>query len=72
MVDYSSGWNLELDQQMIERIGPMRQMQSGHPRPVYRYRIVAVDTVDEMVAERRAGKRSVQDILLAAMKRLGS
>lgn len=72
MVDYSSGWSLEHDQQMIERIGPMRQMQSGHPRPVYRYRIVAVDTVDEMVAERRAGKRSVQDILLDAMKRLSA
>jgi len=69
MVDFSSGWNLEYDQQVIERIGPMRQIQSGHPRPVYRYRIVATDTVDEMVAERRATKRSVQDILLAAMNR---
>ena len=69
LVDFSSGWDLELDQQLIERIGPMRQMQAGLDRPVYRYRIVAIDTVDEMVAERRAGKKSVQDILLAAMNR---
>ena len=69
MVDFSSGWNLEYDQQVIERIGPVRQMQSGFKRPVFRYRLVAVDTVDELVAERRELKCSVQDILLAAMNR---
>lgn len=72
LVDFSSGWNLEHDDQVIERIGPMRQYQSGLDRPVYRYRIVAKDTVDEMVADRRASKRSVQAILLAAMKRRAS
>jgi SNF2 family DNA or RNA helicase len=71
LVDYSSGWNLEHDDQVIERIGPMRQFQSGLKRPVYRYRIMARNTVDEMVKERRSSKRSVQDILLAAMKRKG-
>lgn len=69
MVDFSSGWNLEYDQQVIERIGPVRQMQSGHKRPVYRYRLVAVDTVDELVSERREGKATVQQILLDAMNR---
>lgn len=69
LVDFSSGWDLELDQQIVERIGPVRQFQSGYKRPVYRYRIVAVDTVDEMVAARRRLKCSVQDILLAAMNR---
>lgn len=69
LVDYSSGWNLESDEQVIERIGPMRQYQSGLNRPVYRYRILAKNTVDEMVRDRRASKRSVQEILLAAMKR---
>ncbi len=69
LVDFSSGWALELDQQLIERIGPMRQMQAGLDRPVYRYRLVATDTVDEMVSERRATKRTVQEILLDAMKR---
>jgi len=72
-IDYSSGWNLEYDQQFIERIGPMRQMQSGHKRAVHRYRLIAVDTADEMVAERRTTKASVQTILLNAMNRkLGS
>jgi SNF2 family DNA or RNA helicase len=69
LVDYSSGWNLEHDDQIIERIGPMRQYQAGLDRPVYRYRIMARDTVDLMVKERRASKRSVQEILLEAMKR---
>ena len=69
LVDYSSGWNLEFDQQIMERIGPVRQMQSGLNRPVYRYRIVATNTVDELVALRRKSKASIQSILLEAMKR---
>ena len=69
LVDYSSGWDLESDLQVIERIGPMRQFQAGLDRAVYRYRLVALNTVDEMVAERRSTKASVQDILLSAMKR---
>lgn len=69
LVDFSSGWNLESDDQIIERIGPMRQFQSGLDRPVYRYRLIAEDTVDEMVKLRRESKRSVQEILLEAMKR---
>jgi SNF2 family DNA or RNA helicase len=69
LVDYSSGWDLEGDDQIIERIGPMRQFQSGIDRPVYRYRLIAERTVDEMVKTRRESKRSVQDILLESMKR---
>lgn len=69
LADFSSGWDMELDDQILERIGPMRQMQSGYDRPVYRYRIVAKDTMDEDVLLRHASKRSVQDILLEAMKR---
>lgn len=69
MIDYSSGWNLEFDQQILERIGPMRQMQAGYKRPVYRYRLIATDTADEMVQERRESKATVQEILLAAMNR---
>jgi len=69
LVDYSSGWNLEYDLQLGERVGPLRQMQSGLNRPVYRYRIQAKDTVDELVKLRRETKRSVQSILLEAMKR---
>ena len=69
LVDFSSDWDLELDDQILERIGPLRQMQAGLDRPVYRYRIVAKDTLDEDVLLRHATKRSVQDLLLEAMKR---
>jgi len=69
LVDFSSGWNLESDDQIIERLGPMRQYQAGYDRPVYRYRILAEDTVDELVKVRRESKRSVQNVLLEAMKR---
>jgi len=62
-------WNLEEYQQIVERIGPTRQAQAGHDRPVFIYHIVAIGTVDEFVMERRESKREVQDILLEAMKR---
>lgn len=62
-------WNLEEYMQVIERIGPVRQMQAGHNRPTYVYPIVARDTVDELVMARRESKREVQDLLLEAMKR---
>jgi SNF2 family DNA or RNA helicase len=69
LVDYTSGWDLEYDQQVIERIGPMRQYQAGLNRPVYRYRIVAHRTADLLVKQRRQSKRSVQSILFEALKR---
>ncbi len=68
---FSSGWNLEEDMQILERIGPTRQKQAGLDREVYVHRIVVRGTVDELVAERRATKMSVQEILLNAMKRRG-
>lgn len=64
-------WDLELRQQVIERIGPMRQFQSGLDRQVFIHDIVTEGTVDEDVLLRHATKRSVQDILLDAMKRKG-
>lgn len=64
-------WNLEERQQIIERIGPTRQLQAGHDRPMFIHNIIAAGTVDEMVIERTETKREVQDILLAAMKRKG-
>ena len=62
-------WDLEQFQQIIERIGPTRQAQAGHDRPVFIHHIVAADTVDELVIARRESKREVQDLLLEAMKR---
>lgn len=62
-------WDLEQYLQILERIGPVRQLQAGHNRPVFIYHIVAAGTVDELVMARRDSKRTVQDILLEAMKR---
>ncbi len=65
---FGCNWDMELRQQMIERIGPTRQMQSGFDRPVFVYDIVAQDTIDEVVLERHKSKRAVQDLLLEAVK----
>ncbi|MGY0332370.1 DEAD/DEAH box helicase [Xylella fastidiosa subsp. fastidiosa] len=62
-------WDLEQYQQIIERIGPTRQAQAGHKRPVFIHHIVAAGTVDELVMARRESKREVQDLLLEAVKR---
>ena len=69
LVYFGHGWDLELRQQILERIGPMRQKQSGHNRPVWVYSIVADDTLDDVVLERHATKRETQDLLLEAMVR---
>ena len=69
LVFFGHWWDLEQFQQIIERIGPTRQAQAGHDRPVFIHHIVAADTVDELVMARRESKREVQDLLLDAMKR---
>lgn len=69
LVFFSVNWNLEEHQQIIERIGPTRQMQAGHDRPVFIHYILARDTVDEIVLARIETKREVQDLLLDALKR---
>ena len=71
LVFFSHWWDLEQYQQIIERIGPTRQAQAGHPRAVFLYHIVARDTVDELVMLRRETKKEVQDILLDALKKSG-
>lgn len=68
LVFFGHDWNLENRLQIIERIGPTRQMQAGHDRPMFIHNIIAAGTVDEMVLERVETKRAVQDILLDAMK----
>lgn len=71
LIDYSSGFNLEYDEQVIERIGPTRQAQIGKDVAVFRYRIVARDTIEETaVLPRLASKMDVQEALKAAMKRM--
>ena len=68
-VAFDHWWDLEHHQQITERIGPVRQAQAGHNRPVHHHYITATGTVDDLVMARPETKRSVQDLLLEAMKR---
>lgn len=68
LVFLSHWWDLEQHDQILERIGPVRQMQAGHDRPVFIHYIVARGTIDELVVARRESKRAVQDLLLDYMK----
>lgn len=68
LVFFGLWWGLEEHQQIIERLGPVRQRQAGHNRPVFLHYLVATDTVDELVLARLETKRAVQDLLLDAMK----
>lgn len=69
LVFFSITWNLEEHDQIIERIGPVRQMQAGFERPVFIYYIMARDTVEQLVKLRLESKRSTQDILMEALRK---
>lgn len=68
MVMYTPDWNAEYYEQVIERIGPMRQKQAGLNRPVWIYRIEVKDTIDTTILAAIDGKmdvsQSVKDYLL--------
>ncbi len=67
---YGLGWSLEQYQQIIERIGPMRQRQSGYDRSVFVHHILARGTLDERVLMVLQGKASTQAVLMDALKEL--
>lgn len=67
LVYFSMDWNLEHRLQILERIGPARQFQAGHDRPVFVYNILSRDTVDELALARCETKKDVQDILMEAV-----
>ncbi len=69
LVFFGHWWNLEERLQIIERIGPTRQLQAGYDRAMFIHNIIAKNTVDELVIERVETKREVQDILMASLKR---
>lgn len=68
IVFYGLWWDLEQHEQIIERIGPTRQAQSGYNRPVFVHRLITKGTVDKLVLARLQTKASVQSLLLDAMK----
>lgn len=69
LVFFGSDWRMEDHVQVIERIGPMRQKQSGHNRPVLIHYLLMEGTIDETIYERLETKKSVQEVLLNAMNR---
>lgn len=69
VVFFAQDWNLEYHDQVLERVGPMRQLQEGFPdRAVFLHYIVARKTTDVAVMARRESKCSVQDALMDYMK----
>lgn len=70
VVFFAQDWNLEYHDQVLERVGPMRQLQEhgDSAPPVFLHYIVARKTLDEVVVARRASKRSVQDMLMDYVK----
>lgn len=68
VVFFAQDPNLEYHDQILERVGPMRQLQAGKDRPVFLHYLVARGTIDELEITRRNTKRSVQDALMDYMK----
>jgi SNF2 family DNA or RNA helicase len=66
---YTNTWDLELRLQVLERIGPARQLASGYDRAVLVYDCVAHDTIDDNVMDRLMGRANEQDALMAARAR---
>ena len=66
---FSLTWSCENHDQVIERLGPARQAQSGYDRLVYIYYILAENTIDGDILTRLRERCSVQDALRRAMER---
>lgn len=71
LVFFSCTWSLELHDQIVERIGAVRQAQAGHDRPTFMHYLIAKGTLDEAVKERLATKRDILDVLLDKKQVLG-
>ena len=69
LVFFTLDWNAEYYDQVIERIGPTRQAQSGYERMVYVHRIIAKDTWEEVVADRLYRKITVSEAIKEAISK---
>jgi SNF2 family DNA or RNA helicase len=68
LVFFGLWWDLEPHEQIIERIGPTRQKQSGYDRPVFVHYILARGTVDQTVFDRLQTKSTMQQTLQQMLK----
>ena len=65
---FSPLWDLELYAQVLERLGPVRQLQAGYDRLVYVYHLLAHETIDPGVHARRLSKADEMETLMEYMK----
>jgi len=65
---FTPTWDLELYEQVVERLGPTRQHQSGYDRVVSIYHLCIKNTFDQAVFARLASKASVQNTIMEAVK----
>lgn len=66
---FTQSWDLELRQQIIERLGPARQAQLGTGLVTRIFDLLAEKTLDVDVLERIGSKMSVQQALMLARSR---
>lgn len=69
LVYFSCDFNAESHWQIAERIGPVRQAQSGLKRSVFIYYIVGKNTIDEDVLSNLQSKVSINDSVMNGMRR---
>lgn len=69
VLNFDQVWDEELRQQVVERVGPARQAQSGYKRIVLTYDLVAEGTEDEAVMIQSELKCSMQEALFLARSR---
>ena len=66
---FTNTFDMELRLQVLERIGPARQLASGYDRAVLIYDIIANRTMDEQALDVVSGRVGEQDALMAARAR---
>lgn len=71
LIFISPTYNLEHYLQVIERIGPMRQKQSGYSRSVYIYHVFTENTIEPEVYECLNKKENIQEKLLKNLEKGG-
>lgn len=64
---YTMDWNAEYYEQVIERIGPTRQAQSGYKRLTYVWRLITSRTWERVVADRLREKFDMSETVKRAL-----
>lgn len=72
LVYFSCDFNAEAHWQIAERIGPVRQAQSGFKRNVYHYMIGVRKSVDDDIIANLTEKHAVQDCIMEGLRRRNS